>query len=56
MKSLMELYKIIFFSVVVVFSIVFILSNVENEQKIEIYLEKSVSLIGGDLPRNLGFE
>lgn len=56
MKSLMELYKIIFFSVVVVFSVVFILSNVENEQKIETYLEKSVPLIGADLPRNLGFE
>ncbi len=56
MKSLMELYKIIFFSVVVVFSVVFILLNVENEQKIETYLEKSVPLIGADLPRNLGFE
>lgn len=56
MKSLMELYKIIFFSVVVVFCIVFILSNIENEQKIEAYLEKSVPLIGADLPRSLGFE
>ena len=56
MKSLMELYKIIFFSVVVVFCIVFILSNIENGQKIETYLEKSVPLIGADLPRNLGFE
>jgi len=56
MKSLMELYKIIFFSVVVVFCVVFILSNVENEQKIETYLEKSVPLIGADLPRSLGFE
>ena len=56
MKSLMELYKIIFFSVVVVLCIVFILSNVENEQKIEVYLEKSVPLIGADLPRSLGFE
>jgi len=56
MKSLMELYKIIFFSVVVVLCVVFILSNVENEQKIEVYLEKSVPLIGTDLPRSLGFE
>jgi minor extracellular serine protease Vpr len=52
----MELYKIIFFSVVMVFCIVFILSNIENGQKIETYLEKSVPLIGADLPRNLGFE
>ena len=56
MKSLMELYKIMFFSVVVVFCVVFILSNIENEQKIEVYLEKSVPLIGADLPRSLGFE
>jgi len=56
MKSLMEFYKIIFFSAVVVFCIVFILSNIENGQKIETYLEKSVPLIGTDLPRNLGFE
>ncbi len=56
MKNLMELYKIIFFSVVVVLCAVFILSNVENEQKIETYLEKSVPLISADLPRNLGFE
>ncbi|MGQ0639053.1 MAG: S8 family serine peptidase [Nitrososphaerota archaeon] len=52
----MEFYKIIFFSVVVVFCTVFILSNIENGQKIEAYLEKSVPLIGADLPRNLGFE
>ena len=56
MKNLMELYKIIFFSVIVVFCIVFILSNIENEQKIEAYLGKSVSLIGANLPRSLGFE
>src|SRR3972149_8014834 len=56
MKSLMELYKIIFFSVVVVLGDVFILSNVENEQKIEVYLEKSVPRIGAALPRRLGFE
>ncbi len=45
-----------FFSVVVVLCVVFILSNVENEQKIKVYLEKSVPLIGADLPRSLGFE
>lgn len=56
MKNLMELYKIVFFSMIMVLCAVFILSNVENEQKIETYLEKSMPLIGADLPRNLGFE
>ena len=56
MKSLMKLYKIIFFSLVVISSLAFILSNAKNEQKIEVYLEKSVPLIGADVPRSLGFE
>ncbi|MGI0089578.1 MAG: S8 family serine peptidase [Nitrosopumilaceae archaeon] len=51
----MNLYTIIFFSLVLV-SCIFVLSSIETEQKAEVYLEKSTSLIGAEIPRDLGYE
>ncbi|MGI0011073.1 MAG: S8 family serine peptidase, partial [Nitrosopumilaceae archaeon] len=54
-KKRMNLYTIIFFSLVLV-SCIFVLSSIETEQKAEVYLEKSTSLIGAEIPRDLGYE
>ena len=51
----MKYYKIIF-CLLVVLCITLILSNLRTEEFGEAYLEKSVSLIGADLPRSEGFE
>ncbi len=49
-------YKIVFFSLIAILCTLFILSNIKDEQKIDFYLEKNVSLIGVDIPRQEGFE
>jgi len=53
----LEHYKIVFFSLVVVILCAFlILSGIKEQQKFEFYLEKNVSLIGVEIPREKGFE
>ncbi|MGI0026998.1 MAG: S8 family serine peptidase [Nitrosopumilaceae archaeon] len=52
----MKHYKFVFFSLVVILCIVFILSNIKDQQKIEFYFEKNTSLIGVGIPREQGFE
>jgi len=49
-------YKIVFFSLIVILCTLFILSNIKDEQKNDFYLEKNVSLIGVNIPRQEGFE
>jgi len=51
----MKYYKIIF-CLLVVLCITLILSNFKTREFGEIYLEKSVPLIGADFPRSKGFE
>ena len=45
-----------FFSLAVILCAIFILSSINDQQKIEIYLEKNTSLIGVEIPREQGFE
>jgi minor extracellular serine protease Vpr len=52
----LEHYKIIFFSLAVILCAFFILSSIKDQQKIEFYLEKSIALIGTEIPRQEGFE
>jgi len=49
-------YKFVFFSLAVILCVVFVLSNIKDQQKIEFYLEKNTSLIGVGIPREQGFE
>ncbi|MEK6877534.1 MAG: S8 family serine peptidase, partial [Thermoproteota archaeon] len=51
----MKYYKIIFF-LFVVLCVTLILSSLETEEFGQVYLEKSVPLIGADLPRSEGFD
>ena len=51
----MKYYKIIFF-LFVVLCVTVILSNFKTKEFGQVYLEKSVPLIGADLPRSEGFE
>ena len=51
----MKYYKIIFF-LFVVLCVTVILSNFKTKEFGEVYLEKSVPLIGADLPRSEGFD
>ena len=52
----MNRYKIIFCSFVIASCLSIIWSNIGNEKYAEVYLEKSVPLIGADVTRKLGFE
>ena len=52
----MDVHKIALFSVIVVLCSFFILLNARNERLIQFYDEKSSSLIGVNVPRNLGFK
>ena len=52
----MKHYKFVFFSLAVILCIIFILSSIKDQQKIEFYLEKNTSLIGVGIPREQGFE
>ena len=45
-----------FFFLAIILCVFFILSNIKDGQKIEFYLEKNVSLIGAEIPREEGFE
>jgi len=49
-------YKFVFFSLSVILCVVFILSGIKDQQKIEFYLEKNTSLIGVGIPREQGYE
>ena len=51
----MKYYKIIF-CLLVVLCVTLILSNFKSKEFGETYLEKSIPLIGADLPRSEGFE
>jgi len=50
------MYSKIIFCLLVVLCIILLLSNLKTKEFGETYLEKSVPLIGADLPRNEGFE
>ena len=50
------MYSKIIFCLVVVLCITLLLSNLKTKEFGETYLEKSVPLIGADIPRNEGFE
>ncbi|HWY33368.1 MAG TPA: S8 family serine peptidase, partial [Nitrosopumilaceae archaeon] len=52
----MKQYKFVFFSLSVILCVVFILSGIKDQQKIEFYLEKNTSLIGVGIPREQGYE
>ncbi|MBI3842432.1 MAG: S8 family serine peptidase, partial [Thaumarchaeota archaeon] len=51
----MNTSKIVLFSIIAVLCSLFILLNIRNEQLMQFYDEKSSSLIGVNVPRNLGF-
>ena len=51
----MKYYKIMFF-LFVVLCVTLILSNFKNKEFGQVYLEKSIPLIGADIPRSQGFE
>ena len=52
---MMDTSKTVLFSIIVVLCSLFILLNIRNEPLIQFYDEKSSSLIGVNVPRNLGF-
>lgn len=49
-------YYTIFFILIVISCLVFIFSTNNNQSKIQVYLEKNLSLIGTNVPQKLGFE
>ena len=52
----MKYFIIVSFLLAMGFCISLVLSNIENKELGEVYLEKSIPLIGADVTRNLGFE